>query len=118
MSPRTAALLNSTYIQGFELDDVHSETPWHANSVVLPALFSAIQYDSQRRGHKADVSGASFLLACIVGFETGGRVGRTLHGPEMLARGWHSVRTPAPTIRALSSHFDDPGMRKSKLTIT
>ncbi|RMY50412.1 hypothetical protein D0865_06919, partial [Hortaea werneckii] len=102
VSPRTAALLNSTYIQGFELDDVHSETPWHANSVVLPALFSAIQYDSRRRGHKADVSGASLLLACIVGFETGGRVGRTLHGPEMLARGWHSGAVFGPAAAAAS----------------
>src|ERR1700687_4709542 len=33
-----AALLNGTFIQGFELDDFHPFAPLHSTSVVLPAL--------------------------------------------------------------------------------
>src|SRR5258708_19414187 len=36
------------------------------------------------------MSGADGLLAAIVGVEVGPRVGYTLHGAEMLNRGWHS----------------------------
>jgi aconitate decarboxylase len=36
------------------------------------------------------VSGLQFLIACIVGFETGPRVGKALYGDDVLKRGWHS----------------------------
>jgi aconitate decarboxylase len=78
-----AALLNGTFIQGFELDDFHPLGPLHSASVVLPALFSVA---AQRRG----VTGADFLNAAIAGFEVGPRVGMALHGAQMLSRGWHS----------------------------
>jgi 2-methylcitrate dehydratase PrpD len=35
-------------------------------------------------------TGADLALAAIVGFEVGPRVGYTLHGTQMLDRGWHS----------------------------
>ncbi|HEY2436275.1 MAG TPA: MmgE/PrpD family protein, partial [Solirubrobacteraceae bacterium] len=35
-SPQSAAMLNSSFIQGFELDDFHPEAPLHSNSLVLP----------------------------------------------------------------------------------
>ena len=35
------------------------------------------------------MSGAKFLLASIVGFEVGPRVGRALYGTELLSMGWH-----------------------------
>ena len=78
-----AALLNGTFIQGFELDDVHPGAPLHNNSLILPALLSAA-----RVAPSAD--GALFLAAAIIGYETGPRAGLALHGPEMLTRGWHS----------------------------
>ena len=78
-----AALLNSTFIQGFELDDFHPFAPLHSASLVLPALLAT----AQMRG---PVSGAEFLKAAIAGFEVGPRVGLALHGIEMLSRGWHS----------------------------
>jgi len=89
ISPIQAALLNSTFIQGFELDDWHSEAPLHSNSIILPALFAAAEHlnknDSQQKVH-----GADFLLAMIVGHEVGPRVGNGLHGGDMITRGWHS----------------------------
>src|SRR5258705_8487083 len=80
-SAPAAAVLNSTYIQGFELDDFHPLAPLHSCSLVIPALVSTAT---------PATSGAEFLLAAIVGFEVGPRVGYTLHGAQMLDRGWHS----------------------------
>jgi aconitate decarboxylase len=78
-----AALLNGTFIQGFELDDFHPLGPLHSASVILPALLAA----SQQLG---DVSGSTFVRAAVAGFEVGPRVGMALHGAQMLSRGWHS----------------------------
>jgi 2-methylcitrate dehydratase PrpD len=83
LPPSSAALLNSTFIQGFELDDVHPRAPLHSASLVLPALLAGLQA-------RAPVSGQSFLRAAIAGFEVGPRVGLALHGIQMLSRGWHS----------------------------
>jgi aconitate decarboxylase len=78
-----AALLNGTFIQGFELDDYHPQAPLHSAAVVIPALLACAD---KRKG----ISGAEFLRAAIAGFEVGPRVGRALHGGQMLSRGWHS----------------------------
>lgn len=86
-----AAILNSTYIQGFELDDEHADAPWHANSVILPSLFAAAEHASRSPTGPQRFDGASFLLSAIIGFEIGSRVGHALYGSEMLSRGWHSV---------------------------
>lgn len=91
LSPLSAALLNSTYIQGFELDDVDADAPWHANSVILPALLAAAEHTSCGEQGPAKFDGSSFLLSTIVGFEIGSRVGHALYGSEMLNRGWQSV---------------------------
>ncbi|WP_264004241.1 MmgE/PrpD family protein [Mycolicibacterium sphagni] len=83
-TPAGAALLNSTFIQGFELDDFHPLAPLHSASVLLPALLATTaQMDRP-------VCGRELLLAVIAGFETGPRIGYALGGTEMLSRGWHS----------------------------
>jgi aconitate decarboxylase len=82
-SAPSAAMLNSSFIQGFELDDYHPLAPLHSNSLVMPAMFAAAP-------HVDRVSGARFLLGAILGYETGPRVGQALGGLEMLSRGWHS----------------------------
>ena len=93
-SPLNAALLNGSLIQGYELDDVHVDAPWHANSIILPALFAAAEY-AQASDAVSKIDGTTFLTSTVVGFELGSRVGRALHGPEMLSRGWHSVSIPS-----------------------
>ena len=70
--PPLAALLNSTFIQGFELDDFHPFAPLHSASLVLPALLACAQADGKRGG---PVSGTVFLKGAIAGFEVGPRVG-------------------------------------------
>src|SRR6202007_2987137 len=82
-SAPSAAMLNSSFIQGFELDDYHPLAPLHSNSLVLPAMLGAAHQITP-------VSGALFLLGAILGYETGPRVGEALGGLEMLSRGWHS----------------------------
>jgi 2-methylcitrate dehydratase PrpD len=78
-----AVLLNSTFIQGFELDDFHPLAPLHSNSLILPVLLASPQ-------QFGGASGAAALTAAVAGFEVGPRVGLALHGSEMLSRGWHS----------------------------
>jgi 2-methylcitrate dehydratase PrpD len=82
-TPSAAALLNSAYVQGFELDDYHPAAPVHGASIVLPAMLAA----AERAG---STTGAQVLLGAIRGFEVGPRVGLALHGAQMLTRGWHS----------------------------
>jgi 2-methylcitrate dehydratase PrpD len=82
-SATSAAMLNSSFIQGFELDDYHPLAPLHSNSLVLPAMLAAAP-------HAGSVSGRRFLLGAILGYETGPRVGQALGGLDMLSRGWHS----------------------------
>ncbi|RDW92720.1 MmgE/PrpD family protein [Aspergillus mulundensis] len=89
ISPLPAALLNSTAIQGFEIDDWHSLAPVHSNAIVLPALFAAAS-NARSTGTGPVSSGSSLLLATIAGYETGPRVGLALYGSHMLSRGWHS----------------------------
>src|SRR5712671_1108964 len=83
-SAPAAAVLNGTFIQGFELDDFHPLAPLHSCSLLIPALLSTASV----RPHAT--TGAELLLAAIAGFEVGPRVGYTLHGTQMLDRGWHS----------------------------
>ena len=82
-SATSAAMVNSSFIQGFELDDYHPLAPLHSNSLVLPAMLAA----APRVGR---VSGERFLLGAVLGYETGPRVGQALGGLDMLSRGWHS----------------------------
>ncbi|MGW1003469.1 MmgE/PrpD family protein [Streptomyces sp. NPDC002520] len=82
-SAAAAAVLNGTFIQGFELDDYFPRAPLHSASLVLPALLSTASQMEK-------VSGAEFLRATVLGFEVGPRVGFALHGSQMLSRGWHS----------------------------
>src|ERR1700743_390286 len=78
-----AAVLNGTFVQGFELDDFHPLAPLHSCSLLIPALLSTAAARTQVS------AGAGVLLAGIPGFEVCARVGSTLHGPRMVDRGWH-----------------------------
>src|SRR6202522_1913746 len=99
-SATSAAMLNSSFIQGFELDDYHPLAPLHSNSIILPAMLAG----ARRIGR---VSGESFLLGAILGYETGPRVGQALGGLDMLSRGWHSgvVFGPIPAAAAAGTLY-------------
>src|SRR5271170_5626988 len=95
-SATSAAMLNSSFIQGFELDDYHPLAPLHSNSIILPAMLAA----APRVGK---VSGERFLLGAILGYETGPRVGEALGGLDMLSRGWHSGVVFGPIAAAAAA---------------
>jgi aconitate decarboxylase len=99
-SAPSAAMLNSSFIQGFELDDYFPAAPLHANSLVLPAMMAVV-------GQRTATTGPEFLLAAILGYEVGPRVGLALHGGQMLSRGWHSgvVFGPAAAAAAAGSLY-------------
>jgi 2-methylcitrate dehydratase PrpD len=92
-SAPAAALLNGTFIQGFELDDFHPFAPLHSASLIVPALLAAAPIDGS-------LTGGDFVRAMVVGFEVGPRVGLALHGGEMLTRGWHSGSVFGPIAAA------------------
>jgi len=95
-SATSAAMLNSSFIQGFELDDYHPLAPLHSNSLVLPAMLAAAP-------HAGRVSGERFLLGAILGYESGPRVGQALGGLDMLSRGWHSGVVFGPIAAAAAA---------------
>src|ERR1700685_3182100 len=99
-SATSAAMVNSSFIQGFELDDYHPLAPLHSNSIILPAMLAA----APRVGK---VSGERFLLGAILGYESGPRVGQALGGLDMLSRGWHSgvVFGPIPAAAAAGTLY-------------
>ena len=82
LPPDHAALLNGSFIQGFELDDAHSVGGLHECANVLPAVFSSTDLLDR-------VSGADLLTSIIVGFEVGPRVGICVGAAKILVRGWH-----------------------------
>ena len=88
LSAPTAALLNSTFVQAFELDDWHASAPLHSAALLLPALLAAAEH--VKAVDDRAISGESLLLAFIIGLEIGPRIGLGLGGADMLSRGWHS----------------------------
>jgi 2-methylcitrate dehydratase PrpD len=90
----SAALLNSSFVQGFELDDFHPVAPLHSAALVVPALVATA---------RPGVSGATALLAALRAFEIGPRIGAALNGGEMLIRGWHSGAVFGPMPAAVAA---------------
>ncbi|OJJ97611.1 hypothetical protein ASPACDRAFT_53759 [Aspergillus aculeatus ATCC 16872] len=109
IGPLAAALLNSTFIQGFELDDYHRSAPIHSSSIILPTLLAALEHRPNHGGNAAPIprDGAAFLLAAIVGYEIGPRIGLGVYGGDVLSRGWHSgaIFGPGAAAAAVSKLF-------------
>lgn len=101
LGPLNAALLNSTFIQGFELDDYHSKAPLHSTALVIPSIM-ALAESMQHKGERC-VTGEEFLLCSIAGFEVGPRVGLALNGASILSYGWHSGAVFGPTVSAAAT---------------
>ena len=106
LSPMATTLLNSTYIQGFEIDDVNTTSPLHNNALLLPALLAASNL-SDPTSESSAYTGPDFLCSYIIGCEVGPRIGLSLGGADLLSRGWHSgtLMGPAAVAAALSSIF-------------
>ena len=82
MPPMSAALLNGTFIQGFELDDYHSYGPLHSEACALPAVLGTAE-------QIGGVDGKRLIEATVLGFEVGPRIGMAMGGLQLVSRGWH-----------------------------
>jgi 2-methylcitrate dehydratase PrpD len=80
--PMSAALLNGTFIQGFELDDYHPYGPLHSQACALPAVLGTAE-------QLGGINGKRLLEATILGFEVGPRIGMAMGGLQLVSRGWH-----------------------------
>ena len=80
--PMSAALLNGTFVQGFELDDYHPYGPLHNEACALPAVLGTAE-------QLGGVDGTRLLEASILGFEVGPRIGMAMGGLQLVSRGWH-----------------------------
>jgi 2-methylcitrate dehydratase PrpD len=69
-SPLFAALVNGAASHVVEQDDVHNGAVFHPATVVFPAVLAAAQ--------QTGASGRDFLVAAVVGYEAGVRIGSFL----------------------------------------
>jgi 2-methylcitrate dehydratase PrpD len=83
VSPASAALINGTAVQGFEIDDIHIGGGLHSAAAVVPSALAASEYAGNMNGRRV-------LAGIIAGFEVGPRVGMCMRNQQMLLRGWHS----------------------------
>ncbi len=93
----SAALLNGTMVQGYELDDANAAC-FHACAVVLPAAFAAAEFVGADK-----VTGEKLLTAIIAGFELGPRVGLCMNGDVMMVKGWHAPGIFGPFAAAVTA---------------
>jgi 2-methylcitrate dehydratase PrpD len=101
MPAPAAALLNGTFVQGFELDDYHPFGPLHSESCVLPSVFATAEL-------MGNVDGRSVLEACLLGFEVGPRIGIAMGGLSLVSRGFHC----GPIFGTMSSAAGAGKLRK------
>lgn len=78
-----AAMLNSSFIQGFELDDYHEFGPMHVAAAIVPPVLAWAE--SAATPPDPD----ELLAALAVGMEVGPRLGITIGAYDLLDRGWH-----------------------------
>ncbi len=64
---------------------MHRDGVMHCSSVTLPALIAVAE-------SHANLTGREFLVAALLGYEIGPRVGRCM-GQEHIGQGWHSGAT-------------------------
>lgn len=81
-----AALANGAISHALDYDDyVLPNWTGHPTAPVLPAVFAL--------GHRQKISGKDALLAYIVGFEAGGKIGEGLGREHYEKGGWHATAT-------------------------
>ena len=96
VSPLSAALLNGTFVQGFELDDFHPHGALHSSSVVVTAAMAAAEAEG-------GMDFRSFLGALALGYEVGPRVGIAMGGAKVTVRGWHTGAVFGPFAAAAAA---------------
>jgi 2-methylcitrate dehydratase PrpD len=92
-SPGDAAFANAVMGHGLVREDMHAASICHHGVVIWPTLLALSE--------RAQLSGATFLAAAIIGYETGAQIGRALFNAE-LARLYRPTGLVAPLGAALA----------------
>lgn len=79
--PLGVSFINATAAQGFELDDCHDQSMSHYGAGVIPAMLACAE-------GFGTFTGKDLILATVVGFELGTRIGNTV-SPHAFHRGFH-----------------------------
>ncbi|GAA5232374.1 MmgE/PrpD family protein [Verticiella sediminum] len=85
LSAPSAALINGTQVQGFELDDANHRGVVHLGAATLSPLVAL----AESRG---GMSGRDLIVAAVAGYEIGSRVGICMT-PDHIGQGWHPAGT-------------------------
>lgn len=93
MVAEETAFVNATFGHGFELDDTDLTSKLHPGCVVIsPAL---------AMGETVSIDGKKFLLALVVGYEVGMRIGAAMH--LLINRGLHPTGMLGPFASAATT---------------
>src|SRR3954451_8973220 len=95
-TPGDAAFANATMGHGLVREDMHAASICHHGVVIWPTLLALSE--------RAPLSGANFLAAAIIGYETGAQIGRALFNAD-LARLYPPTGLVAPLGAALAGSF-------------
>ncbi|WKA31137.1 MmgE/PrpD family protein [Bradyrhizobium roseum] len=95
-SPGDAAFANAVMGHGLVREDMHAASICHHGVVIWPTLLALSE--------RTQLSGATFLAAAIIGYETGAQIGRALFNAD-LARLYRPTGLVAPLGAALAGSF-------------
>lgn len=95
-SPGDAAFANAVMGHGLVREDMHAASICHHGVVIWPTLLALSE--------RTPLSGATFLAAAIIGYETGAQIGRALFDAD-LARLYRPTGLVAPLGAALAGSF-------------
>lgn len=89
-----AALVNGTMMHALDYDDCAEAFLGHPTTVILPAVLAL--------GESNRISGEEALLAYILGYEVGNKIGLGL-GPAHYDAGWHGTATVGTLAAAVAA---------------
>jgi 2-methylcitrate dehydratase PrpD len=95
-TPGDAAFANATMGHGLVREDMHAASICHHGVVIWPTLLALSE--------RTSLSGATFLAAAIIGYETGAQIGRALFDAD-LARLYRPTGLVAPLGAALAGSY-------------
>jgi len=95
-SPGGAAFANAVMGHGLVREDMHAASICHHGVVIWPTLLALSE--------RTSLSGARFLAAAIIGYETGAQIGRALFNAD-LTRLYRPTGLVAPLGAALAGSF-------------
>jgi 2-methylcitrate dehydratase PrpD len=95
-APGDAAFANAVMGHGLVREDMHAASICHHGVVIWPTLLALSE--------RITLSGATFLAAAIIGYETGAQIGRALFNAD-LARLYRPTGLVAPLGAALAGSF-------------